>query len=344
MKQWTRIIAGWSDKTYIKDDRAELVYKIILDFSSEEQAINFRLNFKDGWDDDRSRDNSVSFTAYPRDTYKNITLTKFELNDIRNGDIYWLRNKLPLNTTHFEFNVSVSKYYKNDNDNNGLEQDVKQQLKSMFEKDFNAQVQVEFIPPKMKDLKDETKLSDDILNRKDTLFEGLSTNELKHYDFIIVGRTQEEVDKLNSIYVKESRYSEHFWTTRLKEDIKKDDYDNKRGDMAYLKTKSDTLDSGIYCFTTRARNYFSYYKDNMLLPVFLDAKASQLGGKVVVAKKINQWTIKKSNYFDNYTENIRKKKYIESLKNEISEKLGIIKEDLDNKSIEQLEEMLDNIQ
>lgn len=58
----------------------------------------------------------------------------------------------------------------------------------------------------------------------------------------------------------------------------------------------------------------------------------------------NKWTIKKSNYFDNYTENIRKKKYIESLKDEICEKLGIIKEDLDNKSIEQLEEMLDNIE
>ncbi len=292
MTKW-KLKAGWKDETHIHNSGAELVYNIILDFASEQQALNFRLTFRDKnsyyyHSNDNPYDTKFEIIS---DKYsEQIELTNWELKDMKQGKNYF--NKLPLNTTHFEFQITVNISYDPDVDNNGLEQQIKQQIKEELEQKHNAKVQIQFIPPKMKDLKDNTGLADEILDRRDTLFEGLSTNELKHYDFIIVGRTQEEVDKLNSIYVKDSRYSEHFWTTRVKEDIKKDDYDNKRGDMSYLKTKSDTLDSGIYCFTTRARNYFSYYKDKMLLPVFLDAKASQLGGKVVVAKKINRWKIK----------------------------------------------------
>lgn len=349
MKQWTRIIANWRDETFINDTRANFVYNVILDFTSEQQALNFRETFKDK--DSyyyHTNDNpyNIKFKILNEDYDDKIKLYKDDIEKMRGeySNSWLYKNKLPLNTTHFEFQISVEVEYKFEQDNNGLEQQIKQLLKQDFEQKHNAKVQIQFIPPKMNDLKDYQQPSYKILDKKDTLFEGLSASELKHYDFIIVGRTQEEVDKLTSIYINQNRYSTHFWNTKIKEDIKKDDYYNKRNDMSYLKTKSDILDSGIYCFTTRARNYFSYYKDKMLLPVFLDAKASQLGGKVVVAKKINKWKIKKSNYFDNYTENIRKKKYIESLKNEICEKLGIIKEDLDNKNVEQLEEMLDNIQ
>ena len=46
MKQWTRIIAGWKDETYVSSEDARFVYNIILDFASVEQALNFRETFR----------------------------------------------------------------------------------------------------------------------------------------------------------------------------------------------------------------------------------------------------------------------------------------------------------
>lgn len=337
MTKW-KLKAKWKDETHIHNGGAELVYNIILDFASEEQALNFRLTFRDKnsyyyHSNDNPYDTKFEIIS---DKYsRQIELTDWELKDLKQGKNYF--NKLPLNTTHFEFQITVNISYDPDVDNNGLEQKIKQQIKEELEQKHNAQVQIQFVPPKMHDLKDYKELPYKILDKKDTLFEGLSTNELKHYDFVIVGRDQQEVDKLDKIYIRylnDRTYSAGAISYKTKEDIKKDDFYNKNGDMAYLKTKSDTLDSGIYCFTARARNYFSFYKDKMLLPVFLDAKASQLGGKVVVAKKenkmANKWTLKKAEHNLPLFNQEEYDKYINMSKENFEELKNFNSEDLEN--------------
>lgn len=272
--KFIRVIKAYYERSEINPNRNDgtLVFKVELDFSSSESAIKFRQNLPDG-DDNHIHINYDDERLLK--LYKNIEMSR-----------YYHSDKIDLNTTHLEF--KVYKHFGGNDFEKDYSNEVEKTRKQIIDlfHNYTPNVKVTLIPPELKryDYKDKPFI--EMQDRVDTLFESLSTAEIRNYDFVIVGKDKAEAESIRKYYIQNSRYGATKWQYRTKDDLS--DYDKKEGDMTYIKTVSQELDNGIYCLTVRARNYFKSWKGEQttLIPIY-DAKASQLGGKVVIAKKNN---------------------------------------------------------
>ena len=269
-----------------------LWFSVQIIFSSEQRAIYFRRHL--------SKDSRLEI--YYSDSGAKLDLPSYYTDDElkERMDGWYGSDKYPLHQTIFRFDASVHDYARPSKD---ISQDYfklvsfekEELIKILKSYDNNADIKVEVIPPQLKsyDYKDKDFMQ--MEDRVDSLFEGLSTSEIRNYDFIIVGKDKAEAESIKNYYIQNSRYNITKWQYRKKDDLT--DYDKKEGDMTYIKTVSQELDNGIYCLTVRARKYFKDWQGNQetLIPVY-DAKASQLSGKVVIAKKNNFIRVLKAGY------------------------------------------------
>lgn len=264
----------------------DLWFNVQIIFSSEQRAIYFRKNL--------IRDSRLEI--YYSDSRTKLVLPSYYTDSESDG--WYMNDKYPSYQTIFRFDASVHDYAKPSKDISQnyfklISFEKEELIKVLKSYDKNADIKVEVIPPQLKsyDYKDEDFMQ--MQDRVDSLFEGLSTSEIRNYDFVIVGKDKAEAESIKNYYIQNSRYNITKWQYRKKDDLT--DYDKKEGDMTYIKTVSQELDNGIYCLTVRARKYFKDWQGNQetLIPVY-DAKASQLSGKVVIAKKNNFIRVLKS--------------------------------------------------
>lgn len=296
MTQFIRTIKAYNEESELNILRnsGTLVFKVSLDFNSPQSAVKFRQNLPDIEDiywhfnsDDRMRLSLYSSSSFDElvEEYKNS---------------YKKEQKISPLETHLEFRV-----YKDfggedkEKDYSNVDKKFKDEITNIF-KHYTPNVKVTLIPPSMKtfDYKDQDFI--DMRDRIDTLFETLNAEEIRRYDFVIVGKDKAEAKAIQQQYL--SYMSEYgrfgrYETPQRKFDKNVHEYTSKYFlkemdwykpyDLTYIKTVSESLDNGIYCLSVRARKYFRDWDNNAktLIPIF-DAKASQLSGKIVIAKKI----------------------------------------------------------
>lgn len=298
--KFIRVLKAYNEETelYPNSNKATLVFNVTLDFNNPITAIQFRQHLPK----DESQKIHINY-----DDEKKLRLYSSEnpeellQQDERTFKYHNMDYVLPPNATHLEFRVykdigNMDFLKKDDKDYSGELEKTRKEIIDLFS-NYTPNVKATLIPPQMKSFDYKNKDYMEMRDRVDSLFEGLSTAEIRDYDFVIVGKDKTEAKAIEKFYIDNSRYSTHKWQYTKKDKIRNDDYENKRGDMAYIKTTSDELDNGIYCLTVRARNYFKSWKGEQitLIPIY-DAKASQLGGKVVIAKKNNFIRVLKAGY------------------------------------------------
>ena len=303
--KFIRVLKAYNEETelYPGSNKATLVFNVTLDFNNPITAIQFRQHLPK----DESQKIHINY-----DDEKKLRLYSSEnpeellQQDERTFKYHNMDYVLPPNATHLEFRVykdigNMDFLKKDDKDYSGELEKTRKEIIDLFS-NYTPNVKATLIPPKMKTYDYKNKDYMEMRDRVDSLFEGLSTAEIRDYDFVIVGKDKAEAKAIEKFYIDNSRYSTHKWQYTKKDKIRNYDYENKRGDMAYIKTTSDELDNGIYCLTVRARNYFKSWKGEQitLIPIY-DAKASQLGGKVVIAKKNNFIRVLKADY-KNYSD------------------------------------------
>ena len=285
--KFIRVLKAYNEETelYPNSNKATLVFNVTLDFDNPIAAIKFRQHLPK----DESQkihinyDDEKKLRLYSSENPEELLQQDERAFRYRNMDYVLLPN-----TTHLEFRVykDIGDFTTNTGkDYTGELEKTRNEIYDLFSH-YTQNVNVTLIPPKMKTYDYKNKDFMQMQDRVDSLFEGLSASEIRNYDFVIVGKDKAEAEAIKQYYIQNSRYGATKWQYRKKDDLT--DYDKKEGDMTYIKTVSQELDNGIYCLTVRARKYFKDWQGNQetLIPVY-DAKASQLGGKVVIAKKNN---------------------------------------------------------
>ena len=295
MTQFIRTIKAYNEESELNILRnsGTLVFKVSLDFNSPQSAVKFRQNLPDiedvNWhfnSDDRIRLSLYSSSSFDElvEEYKNSYMKEQKISPLE---------------THLEFRVYKDFGGDKEKDYSNVDKKFKDEITNIF-KHYTPNVRVALIPPSMKtfDYKDQDFI--DMRDRIDTLFETLNAEEIRRYDFVIVGKDKAEAKAIQQQYL--SYMSEYgrfgrYETPQRKFDKNVHEYTSKYflkemdwykpNDLTYIKTVSESLDNGIYCLSVRARKYFRDWDNNAktLIPIF-DAKASQLSGKIVIAKKI----------------------------------------------------------
>lgn len=298
--KFIRVLKADNKESYVDVNRnsGTLVFNVAMDFDSSRSAVKFRQNLPKN-DDSKIKmeyDEKNRIGLYKSDSYEKL------MEQEANNWHYFHDKELPPSATHIEFQVykTFGDFTYNDKkDYTNEVEKTRKEILDMFQ-GYTPNVKVTLVPPSLKtyDYKDRDYLK--MQDRVDSLFETLSTDEVRKYDFIIVGKDKAEAEAIRKQYLSHMeeygrwgkyeqpvrKWDENVNQYETKEDVRDKSW-YKPTDMAYIKTVSDKLDNGIYCLSAKAKKYFRDWKGEQftLIPIY-DAKASQLGGKVVIAKKL----------------------------------------------------------